>query len=713
MRKRCFNLISLTAAAVALHGQTPPATDVIKLSEFVVDSSTDRGYVATNVVSASRIPVPLRDLPLTVTVLTEQFLRDFGALDHNDALRYATGMRKAFETETAYYLRGQRINYQLRNGFVRWDFTPAVNLQRVEVIKGPAAILYGLSFPGGVVNYITKRPVARDFADVGFEFGSFDYLRGTLDINRQLVGEGKLVTRLVASKQEGGSFIKDDPNIMETFSPSVIYRPTDGTTLFFEYDYSLRRDNQYAFGRPVITNETFASTGLRFTPAVLPIDTSPGPDGFKDQYSRSMTFEVEQKLGRHFTGRFTYNYAWREETEIKWGIFGARARDLVATQNVYVNNFRNWDESYQAEIVGRVATGPVQHRLLAGFQYFEREFLRRQRQQLPQFAQTFTLFNVPPLPSTDFFNSSVWTPINYTGASGAELPGYYLVDTMSLFDERLFILAGVRHTKITQMNPRAGTTDLTQKRTSPQIGANFRINGNLSAYALFSESLQPNGSNTNPMGYGPQGAFDPQLGQGYDVGVKFSFLQDKVSGSIAYFDVARSNVPQTDNAATAAFRNATGQNGTVRILAGEETTRGFEAELVLAPVPGWQIVTGYQHVAFAEITADANPARIGLALGGVAKDQLNLYTKYEFQQGGLKGFAVGGGFTYVSDVTLAPEFYPSTTQTDVFAQYRTELWDRPAQFFVNVNNLFDEENATSRGVYSPPLRIRGGLNLRF
>jgi iron complex outermembrane receptor protein len=713
MRTPALSCFALVATVSVLAAQTPPPSEVVKLSEFVVDSSTDRGYVATNVVSASRIPVALRDMPLTATVLTEQFLRDFGVLDHNDALRYATGMRKAFETETAYYLRGQRINYQLRNGFVRWDFTPAVNLQRVEVIKGPAAILYGLSFPGGVVNYLTKRPVASDFAEVGLEFGSFDYLRGTLDINRQLLSEGKLVTRLVASKQDGGSYIKDDPNIMETFSPSVIYKPTNTTTLFFEYDYSLRRDNQYAFGRPVITNAAFVSTGLRFTPDVLPIDTSPGRDGFKDQYSRALTFEVEQKFGRRFTGRFTYNYAWREETEIKWGIFGARATDLVTTQGVYANNFRNWDENFQAEIVGRVETGPIQHRLLAGFQYFEREFLRRQRSELPQFARTFTLFNVPPLPSTDFFNSSVWTPINYTGSSGAELPGYYLVDTLSMFNERLFILAGARYTKITQKNPRAGTTDLSQDRFSPQIGANFRVLPTLSAYVLFSESLQPNGSNTNPPGFGPQGAFDPQLGQGYDIGLKFSFLQEKISGSVAYFDVARSNVPQNDVALTNAFRAATGQNGTVRILSGEETTRGVEVELVFSPLPGWQIVTGYQHIGFAEITADANPARVGLALGGVADNQLNLYTKYEFQQGELKGFAVGGGFTYVSDVSLAPEFYPSTTQTDVFAQYRTRLFNRPTQFFVNINNLFDEENATSRGVYAPPFRIRGGMNIRF
>jgi iron complex outermembrane receptor protein len=707
-------LLPLLLCVAALSpGRSQPAAEIVKLSEFVVDSSTDRGYVATNVVSASRIPVPLRDLPLTATVLTEQFLRDFGALDHNDALRYATGMRKAFETETAYYLRGQRINYQLRNGFVRWDFTPAVNLQRVEVIKGPAAILYGLSFPGGVVNYITKRPIARDFADVGFEFGSFDYLRGTLDLNRQLLPDGQLVARLVASKQEGGSFIKDDPNIMETFSPSLIYRPLEGTTVFLEYDYSFRRDNQYAFGRPLIATGNFVSTGIRFGPAQLPIDTSPGSDGFKDQYSRSMTFEVEQKLGRNFTGRFIYNYAWREETEIKWGQFSALAGSLTASPNVYANNFRNWDESYQAELVGRVETGPIKHRLLAGFQYFDREFLRRQRNQLPQFNRTFTLFNVPPVPSTDFFNTSVWTPIAYTGSSGAELPGYYLVDTMSLLDERLYVLGGLRYTEITQTDPRAGTVQLTQERLSPQIGASFRVLPNLSFYALFSESLQPNGSNTNPVGWGPQGAFDPQLGQGYDVGFKFAFLNEKISGSVAYFDVARSNVPQTDNALTNAFRAATAQNGTVRILSGEETTRGFEIELVVAPAPGWQVVTGYQRVDFGEITADANPARLGLRLGGIAKDQLNVMTKYEFQGGDLKGLSLGGGFTYVSDVTLAPEFYPSTTQTDIFVQYRSKLWGKNALYFANINNLFHEENATSRGVYSPPLRLRGGLSIRF
>lgn len=701
--------LAMAAAVSGLAQSAPDRQETITLSEFVVDSTTDRGYVATNVISASRIPLPLRDLPLTITVLTEQFLEDFNTLDLNDALRYANGARKAFETETAYYLRGQRVNYQLRNGFARYDFTPAVNIQRVEVVKGPAAILYGLTFPGGVMNYVTKQPLFRNFEELGVQFGSYDFLRGTLDVNRTF--SDSVAVRVIASRHEGGSFTKDDPNEMETFAPSLIFRPTERTVISLDYEYAKRRDNQFPFARPY---SVFAgSNRVRYPLDVLPADASAGPDGAKVQYSRAFTAAIEQKLGRAFTLRLLYNYSWREETEIKHDLFLVPPTTRLSTGQIYVNNFRNWDENYQAEIVGTVETGPVSHRLLAGVQHFDRLFLRRQRTARPEFVRPANLLNLPPVPSTSFYNDSVYTPINYTGASMAKLPGYYVIDTMSLMRDRLFVLAGARYSEIKQSNPRTGTRDLSQDRWSPQLGVNFRALDAVSVYGLFSESLQPNGSNTNPVGWGPQGAFDPQLGEGFDLGVKFSVLGDRVSGSLAYFEVARTNVPQNDPVLTSQFRAATGLGGNVRILSGEETTKGFEMDLAVSPTPNWQIVLGYQYVGFAEVTGDANPARLGLELTGVAPHEVRLYTRYEFPRGDLKGLSLGAGFTYVDDQIPQGLFLPAMTQTDVFARYRTRILDRDTEFTLNVYNLFDEVNETQYGVYAQPLRLQAGISVRF
>ncbi len=693
----------VAALAPALLAQDVSNAEPITLSEFVVDASTDRGYVATNATSASRIPVPLRDLPLNVSVLNSQFMQDLAPRDLNEALRYATGARKAFETETAYFLRGQRINYQLRNGFARYDFTPAANIERVEVVKGPAAILYGLTFPGGVINYITKRPQARTFLEVNAEAGNYDLRGASLDANVAVLPSGRLATRLIASASEGGSFVPNNPNRYQTLSPSVLFKPTERTTVIVEYDYANKLDNNWAFGRPRI----IPNVANRFGTDVLPANASPG-DGFKEQDSSAFAFEVEQKLTDTFTARLIYNYSAREETEIKYGAAAANPMTLVSPANIYVNNFRNWDENYQAELVGRISTGPLEHRLLAGAQVFQREFSRRQRNPLPGIRQDYTILTIPPIPSTTFFDDSVWAPISYTGSSVNEITGFYLVDTISLLEGRLNLLGALRRTEIEQGDPRAGTTDLTQDRTSPQLGANYRVTNALSVFALTSESLQPNGQNTNPVGFGPQGAFDPQLGERYDIGVKFEFFNQRISGSASYFDIARTNVPQVDPVLTAQFQ-ATGGTGQVRILSGEETTRGFELELALSPTPDWQVILGYQYIGFAEITDDSNPARIGTPLENIADTQFNLWTKYALNE----QFSFGGGFTSIGAFDAQGVTYESTTQTDLFAQYRTKLFGRTTLLRLNVYNVFDEENQTQVGVFSEPLRIQGSITVRF
>src|SRR4051794_12843118 len=192
---------ALLLLACSLHAQTPTATppsaanavatdEVVKLSEFQVSTSSDKGYRAGNSVSATRIDTPIKDLPFAISAFTQQFIADVGARDLYDVVQYApsvTSSGREFNAGNAVYtIRGFDQAPQ-HNGFVGEGYIDTVSVERVEVVKGPSSVLYGQVAPGGTVNYITKRPAAKPFAVWNAQVGTQDFWRTTLDLNQPVV----------------------------------------------------------------------------------------------------------------------------------------------------------------------------------------------------------------------------------------------------------------------------------------------------------------------------------------------------------------------------------------------------------------------------------------------------------------------------------------------------------------------------------------------
>ena len=191
MRMRNYSglagLTSTLACGLILGGssllaQEPEDDEIIELSPFTVVEDDQGGYRASNTISGTKINTALRDLPLSLEVITEDFIDDIGAFDLQESLRYTTGVTTSGDTGGR--IRGFPMLWNQRNGFRRYDYGDAVNIQRVEVIKGPAGVLYGLTRPGGIVNYITKRPVlGGSFSEFKLTYGSEAFKRGEFDTN--------------------------------------------------------------------------------------------------------------------------------------------------------------------------------------------------------------------------------------------------------------------------------------------------------------------------------------------------------------------------------------------------------------------------------------------------------------------------------------------------------------------------------------------------
>src|SRR6266536_2174765 len=171
-RRAVFTAIGLAAATAPAQINNPSAAnttseEVVKLSEFQVTTSADKGYRAGNSVSATRIDTPIKDLPFAISAFTTQFITDIGARDLFDVVQYAPGVTSSgreFNAGNAVYtIRGFDQSPQ-HNGFVGEAYIDTTSVERVEVVKGPSSVLYGQVAPGGTVNYITKRPAAKPFA---------------------------------------------------------------------------------------------------------------------------------------------------------------------------------------------------------------------------------------------------------------------------------------------------------------------------------------------------------------------------------------------------------------------------------------------------------------------------------------------------------------------------------------------------------------------
>src|SRR3954463_10167827 len=194
---------ALAALTVRAQSNNPSAQatasdDVVKLSEFQVTTSADKGYRAGNSVSATRIDTPIKDLPFAISAFTQQFITDIGARDLWDVVQYApsvTSSGREFNAGNSIYtIRGFDQAPQ-HNGFtILESYVDTQTVDRVEVVKGPSSVLYGQVAPGGTVNYITKRPGAKPFTTVTAQVGNLDAWRTTIDLNQPVAGD-KLLFR--------------------------------------------------------------------------------------------------------------------------------------------------------------------------------------------------------------------------------------------------------------------------------------------------------------------------------------------------------------------------------------------------------------------------------------------------------------------------------------------------------------------------------------
>ncbi|MBI2512927.1 MAG: TonB-dependent receptor [Opitutae bacterium] len=353
-----FALLSPLAFAQSTAAPAPARDDgVVTLPTFTVSTDKDVGYRAANSVSATRIDTPIKDLPFTVSAFTEQFINDLGALDLQDVLRYAPGVTSGDKSFVAgnnrFSIRGFDGDVPpQRNGFAGNRNTDSANVARVEVMKGPSSLLYGQIVPGGTVNYITKRPVTRQFFALKTSIGDQGDYRVVADVNQPITD--RVGVRVVGSWNQDPKWAVTGDTHTWLFAPSLAVQLTKKMSLVLDYEKLSRREEPPVGMQPNVQVAGFsgapsASTfvkvsdrsyqqglfdagsinlGFLGAPPIADDFNYQGDHDYKKADYENFNAELNLQIGDHWVARG--NYSWNTRN-VAYKLTGLAQWDVTPT----------------------------------------------------------------------------------------------------------------------------------------------------------------------------------------------------------------------------------------------------------------------------------------------------------------------------------------------------------------------------------------------
>jgi iron complex outermembrane receptor protein len=670
-----------------------PSADEQETIELLVTGEQE-GYLVPEATAGTRTNTLLRDIPQSIQIIPRELIEDRQVTRLQEALRSISGIvptgqtRGTFET---YNIRGfdaQIFQDGLPNDYDSRIPTETANLERVEVVKGPASVLYGRSSPGGIINLVTKKPLPNPFYGFDLTIGNYDFYRGTVDLSGPLNDDKTVLYRLNAAYQNSESFVDFFETERFFVSPVVSWAITPNTNLTFQVEHN-RADFPVDRGLPA------EGTVLDNPVGEIPISRNIAePDqSFSNRRLTRVGYTLEHKFSENWSLRNAFkftNYSFEQDSFFQQDFEENRllSRGFItgeSEENAY---------NLTTEVIGNFRTGSIKHKLLFGVDLYRQDELE----------DTFVGFNI--IEPLDLFD-----PVYGADTRGEELfrgdsatltdfIGVFIQDQIELTNNLKLVLGG-RWDYLEQTNEDfLSDTEEFQSDTafSPRVGIVYQPIEPISVYATYTRSFNP----VVGQGFG-NALFEPERGTLYEVGVKAD-LRDNLAATLSLFQITRTNVLTTDP-----------DNPEFSIQTGEQRSRGVELTLTGEILPGWKVFAGYSYID-ARITEDEdNPE--GNLINNVPENSLSLWTTYEIQSGIAKGLGFGLGLFYVGDREgdLANTFtLPSYVRTDASIFYKRNNF----QATIGFRNIFDVEyyeaaESDLRVFPGEPFTVLGTLSLTF
>ncbi|MEM1380388.1 MAG: TonB-dependent receptor [Pseudomonadota bacterium] len=705
LRTRLFTSIAAIACAsagTALAFQDTDSTGPNEDEDIIVVQGRAQTLYKIGESTTGKLPTAPLDSTQVIQTINAQLIRDQGARDAQDIYRNIAGVSLfSYAGVTARGFRQEEIFFDGLRGdpYVGFNVPQLFNIERVEFLKGPAGMLYGPGAPGGLFNYVTKKPSEEFSASLRGIFGTEARVGGSLEITGALPMEG--------SAGRLGIFYEDRNTPRElTGSETTIYDGGFSQELGFAKltlqatHIEQNLDGNRLRGVPVDDDGNFL-TSRRWN--------HNEPTDFLDLVSTNLQARLEGEAGSEVTWDATLRWTDAEQSQeyheprALIDLDADGVPDLVGRE--FRDQFRAEEQlSFGANLIWARDFGDVQNRFLTGVEHFHEDFdgdFKRTRfsndfvtrflagQSLPGDIQPLFLQN-PNYGTTD--------PTQYDRgpsdirASDQTRSGVYVLNETTVGP--FTVVGGVRYDEYEDRNLTSDdpNDDFSDDNVSFRVGGIYKPVENVAFYAQFADSYVPQGaSNQNEQPFGP---FDPVTGTIVEGGINAELFDDRALLRIAVYDIVRDNLLQ-----------ATGEisDGGINILApvGQVTSTGLEVEFIADITPDWVVTASYAYND-ARITevADNIVIRDGVGVPGISnsvgdrfanapENAFGFWTRYQVPAINT-AFAIGGDY-----VGERLSFNNQIVQ-DYLTVDASIIWDNgPFQVLFRVDNLFDEEFAES------------------
>ncbi|NEP16794.1 MAG: TonB-dependent siderophore receptor [Leptolyngbya sp. SIO4C1] len=712
---------------------------------IIVAAAPLSSYRVPTASAGTRTDTDILDVPQGIQVIPEAVIEDQSAGSLGDTLRNVSGVSagrtSAGGRATTPIVRGFETSNILRNG-LRDDTlrlsSGLSNIEQIEILKGPASVLFGAGNLGGTINLITEVPLREPRYEFDIAVGNNALYRSTLDLTGPFdTASHTMGYRLNLAYEAQNSFRDFVDSEFFFTAPSLRLIDTDRSSLIVDLEYVSNVTRGTAPGLPAASAigledntfieeildggaelsaealETAGTLDIRANlgePDISRTETSVTRLGYRLQHNLSDRW----RLNNEFLASFQTTP--RDSAVVGVGFVQERGQpDITQLDRIYIDNPSDRTAyTLNTNVIGDFEVLGIDQTLLLGLEWSQTETRDKilQRLFLPFLsdAEPFDIFD-PNYDASRFFS-------DIPGFGGVDLnervgsDSFTRVSTVGLygqtqldFGDSIILLLGGRldfaDQSFQDLANRADPSPISVFDTafSPRVGLVIKPSEDISLYASYTESFNP------VIGRSETGeVFSPERGNQFEAGIKANLFNDRLSATLAYYRLRRSNVLTQDPA-----------NPGFQIQLGEQASDGVEFDLAGEILPGWNIIASYAYTD-ARVLEDREFPE-GLRLLNVPEHAASLWTSYEIQSGDLAGLGLGVG-VYFQDERNGdirnPFVLPAYTRTDAALFYRRENFS--AQ--LNFQNLFDIryfEGARDQFRVNPgaPFSIVGSLNWEF
>ncbi len=628
----------------------PQVVDVTgRISPYRPDDST----------GATKVATPLRDVPQTISVVPRDVLIDQRAQSVADAVRNVPGVSiaqgegnrdqvvlRGVSTASDFYVNGVRDDQE--------RFRDLYNVERVEVVQGPAAVLFGRGGAGGNVNLVTRQPIRGAGSDASIELGPYGHKRATTQFGVPLGATGSL--RVSAMAEDSSSF--RDGFFLQRYAinpvAGVRLGASSSLTLGFEHldDHRLAdRGVPSQAGRPVDVSpsQLFGSTSQN--DARSGVDSAYGT--FEHRFRPTVTLRNTFLVGR-YDKSYQNVYPGSAVSAANTFTLSAYNHDIDRT-----NAFNQTDLIVSTRLIG------MNHTILSGV-----EFGHQFQDELRHTAAA-----IPNVPLNDSIRDANFAaaPVAIDRHATSGIAAGYVQDQIA-FATRWKAVVGARLDRfsvgVDDRLPNASDLRRTDVEVSPRAGVIYQPSDSASIYGSYSYTFLPSGQT---LGLTPTTALvGPENAANYEAGLKLDLIQKRLALTLAAFRLDRNNVKNTDPLDPSRL-----------VLTGQQRTDGVILTLAGDITTAWRVYGGYSNL-HARVTADTTAAPAGRTVGLVPRNQLTLWSTYDL------GKHIGAGAGVLSQSTMFTSFtnqveLPAFTRADAVVYYRFGRYRLAA----NAENLFD------------------------